>query len=545
MTNKIQTLCECCLRRLLEICQQNTGRVPEPTLLISDYELAILQSMSAVFLTGRARGCYFHSGMLYVIASSRCKYHYIMGIYLNLSNNNKMYACYLGLGQAYRTNDQINRLELRSYANEIGGAIDAESRVRVNQFVQYIRSFWMECIGPERFCVNMENNRTNNQMEANHRSFNHNIGNPHPNPWYFLDRLQEFGQEAEYSFLALRDGTPVRDRRRQKYVTRDREIRTLQIDLQNGRITIREFLMAAAFHFEPVEIEFREQNAEELNRPFDEVQDEIVEIEVVLAAENRLEIAAVEDPGAPVARGRGRGRPHGRRRPQVRGAPRREANEQIAVVDPPAVNRRGRRGRPRGHQGRAPAPRQGALVEVGPIGNPAALLNERGGAGRGRRYVRRVAPADPHLESEDSQDEDNAVRMERFFEAQNANFLQRRANVMARLLQLRQEREIGAAQQIEEINEELLVADVLQHQRNILPQFPEINHDGNCPVCWLRMPNTVLNCGHIFCLECIEIIEASGIRTCSVCLSAFDTHRPLLPNDVNVANILLEFGNQH
>ncbi|KZR98370.1 Uncharacterized protein APZ42_006244, partial [Daphnia magna] len=90
--------------------------------------------------------------------------------------------------------------------------------------------------------------------------------------FHLLDRLQEFGQEAEYSFLALRDGTPVRDRRRQKYVTRDREIRTLQIDLQNGRITIREFLMAAAFHFEPVEIEFREQNAEELNRPFDEAR---------------------------------------------------------------------------------------------------------------------------------------------------------------------------------------------------------------------------------------------------------------------------------
>ncbi|KZS20643.1 Uncharacterized protein APZ42_012578 [Daphnia magna] len=64
MTNKTQALYECCLCRLLEVCQQDTGRVPEPTLLISDYELAILQSLSAVFPTGRARGCYHHSWMV-------------------------------------------------------------------------------------------------------------------------------------------------------------------------------------------------------------------------------------------------------------------------------------------------------------------------------------------------------------------------------------------------------------------------------------------------------------------------------------------------
>lgn len=69
-------------------------------------------------------------------------------------------------------------------------------------------------------------------------------------------------------YLALREVAPVRDRRRQEYVIRDREIRALQIDLQNGRITTREFLMAAAFHLETVEIEFRERNAEELNRPW-------------------------------------------------------------------------------------------------------------------------------------------------------------------------------------------------------------------------------------------------------------------------------------
>ncbi|KZS20555.1 Uncharacterized protein APZ42_012722, partial [Daphnia magna] len=181
------------------------------------------------------------------------------------------YTCYLGLAKSYKVNNQIKRLvkvayaiallhpndawngyeKLRNCAKEVNGAIDAVSRVRVHPFVHYIRSFWMERIWPQRFCVNMDTNQTNNQMEVNHRSFN--VGNPHPNQWYFLDRLQEFGQEAECRYLTLRDGTPVRDRRQQEYTTRVREIRTLQTNLQNVRIKIREFLMTAACQFEPVE----------------------------------------------------------------------------------------------------------------------------------------------------------------------------------------------------------------------------------------------------------------------------------------------------
>ncbi|KAI9557179.1 hypothetical protein GHT06_016987 [Daphnia sinensis] len=482
------------------------------------------------------------------------------------SNQRYRYVCHLGLAQNYRLNDQIKRLvkmaiaiallhpndalfslnrciaELRNYANEVNDAIDAETRVRVHQFVQYIRSFWMERIGPQRFCVNMDTNRTNNQMEANHRSFNDHVGNPHPNPWYFLDRLQEFGQEAEYRYLALRDGTPVRDRRRQEYTTRDREIRTLQTNLQNGRINIREFLMAAAYRFEPVEVVFPEHNAEELIRPLDEVRaafeallhvpqvvveapdagvpaDELVEIEVILGAENQMEIAAVVDPVAAVARGRGRGRPP----EQIR-----DGNDQLAVVDPVADNRR-ERGRPRGRPARARQAVEGAVLEGAVIVDPGAVRNERRGAERGRRYTRHIAPVDPNLEAEDSTEEDGDNRVQRFFVAQQANFLNRRANVMARFHEQRQLRQLEVVQQLGELDEDLPLADVVQQQENLPQQYPDVNHDGQCPVSLFRMQNTILNCGHILC---------------PVCHSPFNNHRPLHPNRVNVANNLLEPGNQ-
>ncbi|KZS20264.1 Uncharacterized protein APZ42_013103 [Daphnia magna] len=128
----------------------------------------------------------------------------------------------------------------------------------LRRLLEYIRSFWMERIGPERFCVNMDNNRTHIQMKAIHRSFNDHVGNPHPNPC----NVSVF----KIAFKSLHRKLS------REYITRDREIRTLQIDQQNGRITIREFLIAAGFRFEPVEIEFQEQNGEELNRPLDEVR---------------------------------------------------------------------------------------------------------------------------------------------------------------------------------------------------------------------------------------------------------------------------------
>jgi|688.fasta_scaffold1075547_1 hypothetical protein len=64
MTRRTQALYEAALRKVVEVCVQQTGRTPTPVRLISDYELAVLRAFSNVFPTGRARGCYFHSGQV-------------------------------------------------------------------------------------------------------------------------------------------------------------------------------------------------------------------------------------------------------------------------------------------------------------------------------------------------------------------------------------------------------------------------------------------------------------------------------------------------
>ncbi len=68
-----------------------------------------------------------------------------------------------------------------------------ETRVQLRQFVAYVRSFWLERIGPERFCVNRDANRTNKLLEAQHRLLNAIVGEAHPSPWLFVGKKIKIG----------------------------------------------------------------------------------------------------------------------------------------------------------------------------------------------------------------------------------------------------------------------------------------------------------------------------------------------------------------
>jgi hypothetical protein len=92
-----------------------------------------------------------------------------------------------------------------------------------------------------------------------------------------------------YTYLAAVDGIAVRNAGRREYIQRDREILALQNNLRDGRITIREFLMAAAHHFEPLEQEYGEVDVEVLNRPQNEIR----------AAFEALLVAVAEEQEAP------------------------------------------------------------------------------------------------------------------------------------------------------------------------------------------------------------------------------------------------------
>ena len=456
----------------------------------------------------------------------------------------------------------------------------------------------------------------------------------------------------------------MRDARRAQYIARDREIRALQENLQQGRITIREFLMAAAFHFEPAEEVFRIEELAELVLPLDEaraafqavleipapireqlndgagmaagegvdpvppeqelaaaqpvqelaaalpvqeraaappvqelaaalpvqelaaappvqelaavppvqavpqfqnVPDAPMVVEELVAARNVAQQPAV--PNQPVRRGRGR--PPG---PRGRGLPPLNPAENVAQL--PAVQndpvRRGR-GRPRGRggppldaaanvqlpaiqnnpvrrgRGRPPGPRGRGLPALEAEDNVQVQENRQAvRRGRGRRGRGRPPPAYVFTSNSESSEEDNHhPEFDAFFAAQNRIFLNRRANIMERFRQLR------------EMNEEMNnVEEILQDfedggHHEIFPApapFVDVNRDGNCSVCWERIADTVLiQCGHIFCLPCIEAVlhgEIVRLRVCPICRGRDLRHRPILQHEMEAANGLLGLANQ-
>jgi hypothetical protein len=120
-----------------------------------------------------------------------------------------------------------------------------------------------------------------------------------------------------------------------------------------------------------------------------------------------------------------------------------------------------------------------------------------------------------------------------FFVAQEANFMNRRARIMARFQQNRRLLlDVDSEFEDSEDEDNLVDGEAADRDQEVPIQlYPEVNHEGHCPVCWLQVPNTIITpCGEIFCLMCVETLEGSRATTCPVCRSRFNGHRPVPEN---------------
>ncbi len=289
-----------------------------------------------------------------------------------------------------------------------------------------------------------------------------------------------------------------------------------------------------------------------------------------VAANPELVVEVENPPAGPAIRGRRRGRP-----PLNRGAPN-EGNRDPEPIPPalPPV-----RGRPRGRpplRGRAPRPPR--VADQPPV--PARIANQPPVPARvadqppvparvadqppvpARVAVQpfnpdnvQLLPMPPgFLDSDSSSDEDVARnRFQHIFNAQEAEFLNRRARIMARFHQNRQiildtDSEESADEDGEAADGEAADGEAADGEQEVPIQlYPDVNHEGLCPVCWLEVPNTIITpCGHILCFMCVERLEEvrPRVTTCPVCRSRFNGHRPVAENDLNAAHVLLHLGNQ-
>jgi transposase-like protein len=64
LTNKRQDLYLRVLRKFVTVARVINGQEPTPQLIISDFEMAIINAMEEVFPAARFQGCLFHYGQV-------------------------------------------------------------------------------------------------------------------------------------------------------------------------------------------------------------------------------------------------------------------------------------------------------------------------------------------------------------------------------------------------------------------------------------------------------------------------------------------------
>ncbi|KAK4024431.1 hypothetical protein OUZ56_009853 [Daphnia magna] len=310
-------------------------------------------------------------------------------------------ACKEGLQRAYRSGGDIRSIVKKLIAlallpsnrayeafqtirHRTENALLAEnpqSRAGVARLFQYIGGYWFTNQGPERFCVSGDDHRTNNEVESFNRWFNARCGPHHQNFWSFIQHIQEFNENTERDFIAIRVAQQIRPPQRLVNKQRDRNIKTLTEQLTSGAIQIYEFLDVAGEFFEPGNQDQLDRTADKLARPAPE-NDDLEGLAGIVAEEPapvhrqpvcRRRLSAENVDEVPAIRRRGRPRripienlnegneplrrPRGRpRQLQIPGG----AFAELAAAEFPAP-------RPRGRPRRTPVAAAAALGVVEPV----------------------------------------------------------------------------------------------------------------------------------------------------------------------------------
>ncbi|XP_043468217.1 uncharacterized protein LOC122502303 [Leptopilina heterotoma] len=204
----------------------------EITSAMSDFEVALQNSVLYHFPNSQVRRCYFH---------------FVKAIYLK--------GMKLGLRRYFMQNDegkhtlrQIMALALLPYEeinptyNELKNSKSAACRRRLREFFNYFERQWLRRVRPEGFSVYGFQDRTNNVLESYHKTLLTVFGKK-PSIWNFTKKLGEFQQGLLLDFASLSKGNRVTRPQKKIILMRNEYIihqwRNLQ---QDNRPTALEFL---------------------------------------------------------------------------------------------------------------------------------------------------------------------------------------------------------------------------------------------------------------------------------------------------------------
>ncbi|KAI9553432.1 hypothetical protein GHT06_021338 [Daphnia sinensis] len=273
MTRKTRHLYTSVLRFIIRMYEDRFPEAPcTITDIVTDFELALMGAVSDV-MDVESRGCWFHygqaiirkSGMLHLNRNYRrggAVAHIIQEIIgLALLPAEKIYEGFEDIRRSHR-----RRLALES----------RETQQAMNSLYAYWTGYWLGTVTPERFSCNGKENRTNNFVESWHRWFNKRCVHSHLNVWDFIDELKEAEESKSRDFLTAENGHPIgrgstpAQRKRNRRITRNSSL------LEDGYLTIREFLERTRKTFNvplPAEDEAAEDELNEEEAPEDRQSD--------------------------------------------------------------------------------------------------------------------------------------------------------------------------------------------------------------------------------------------------------------------------------
>lgn len=82
--------------------------------------------------------------------------------------------------------------------------LDRAIKEKLQRLLDYVVSYWMRIITPERFCVHRNLRRTNNNVENWHGKWNARAGTTHLNIWVFIGKLKIYIELFYLSISFLR-----------------------------------------------------------------------------------------------------------------------------------------------------------------------------------------------------------------------------------------------------------------------------------------------------------------------------------------------------
>ena len=234
MTGKTRKIYDAAFARVKELLPSSVN----PTMVLSDFESALMGSASATWPAARVIGCWFHYSQNIFKKMTK------LGLIDTFKNNEPFYK-WLKLVMALPLLPTPKIVEMW---NELkSDALPNVPVAKLRKFKSYVEKTWIT----QRLhvlSVYGEESRTNNAAESYNARWNRRVGVKHPNFWTLGEKIHEAFIDAQNDMGRLDYNLKITEGRKNKNVLNTERLRTAERRLGDS-YTSRQFLEVASHTF--------------------------------------------------------------------------------------------------------------------------------------------------------------------------------------------------------------------------------------------------------------------------------------------------------